>query len=102
MVEILKKALLASVGVTYLTKDKIEEVGKKILQDAHVNETEGRKFVDELVKKSVEAKSSLEKTIADKIQAALHAMNLPTRSDVNELKNRIAELEAQLKKVAGT
>jgi polyhydroxyalkanoate synthesis regulator phasin len=98
MVEILKKALLASVGVTYLTKDKIEEVGKKILQDAHVNETEGRKFVDELVKKSVEAKSSLEKTVTEKIQAALHAMNLPTRNDVNELKNRIAELEAQLKK----
>jgi polyhydroxyalkanoate synthesis regulator phasin len=98
MVEILKKVLLASVGVTYLTKDKIEEVGKKILQDAHVTETEGRKFVDELVKKSVEAKSSLEKTIADKIQAALHAMSLPTRNDVNELKNRIAELEAQLKK----
>jgi polyhydroxyalkanoate synthesis regulator phasin len=98
MVEILKKALLASVGVTYLTKDKIEEVGKKILHDVNVTETEGRKFVDELVKKSVEAKNSLEKTIADKIQATLHAMNLPTRSDVNELKNRIAELEAQLKK----
>jgi polyhydroxyalkanoate synthesis regulator phasin len=44
--------MLASVGVTYLTKDKIEEVGKKILQDAQVNETEGRKFVDELVKKT--------------------------------------------------
>ena len=98
MVEILKKALLASVGVAYLTKDKIEEVGKKILQDAHVNETEGRKFVGELVKKSMEAKSSLEKTVTEKIQAALHAMNLPTRNDVNELKNRIAELEAQLKK----
>jgi polyhydroxyalkanoate synthesis regulator phasin len=98
MVEILKKVLLASVGLTYLTKDKIEDVGKKILQDAHVNETEGRKFVDELVKKSVEAKSSLEKTVTEKIQSALHAMNLPTRNDVNELKNRIAELETQLKK----
>jgi polyhydroxyalkanoate synthesis regulator phasin len=98
MVEILKKAVLATVGITYLTKDKIEEVGKKILQDAHVNETEGRKFVDELVKKSAEAKSSLEKTVTDKIQAALHAMNLPTSKDINELKNRIAELEAHLKK----
>jgi polyhydroxyalkanoate synthesis regulator phasin len=98
MVEILKKALLASVGVAYLTRDKIDEVGKKILQEAHVSETEGRKFVDELVRNSVEAKSSLEKIITEKIQAALHAMNLPTRSDVNELNNRIAELEAQLKK----
>ena len=98
MVEILKKVLLASVGVTYLTKDKIEEVGKKILDDAHVNEIEGRKFVDELIKKSADAKNSLEKTVTEKIQAALHAMNLPTRNDVNELKTRIAELEAQLKK----
>jgi hypothetical protein len=29
MFDILRKALLAGVGVTYLTKDKIEEIGKK-------------------------------------------------------------------------
>jgi polyhydroxyalkanoate synthesis regulator phasin len=98
MFELLRKALLAGVGVTYLTKDKIEEVGKKIAQDAKVNEAEGRKFVDELVKKSMEAKDSLEKTVADKIQTAVHAMNLPTRKDVDELKNRIAELEAKREK----
>jgi polyhydroxyalkanoate synthesis regulator phasin len=98
MVEVLKKLLLTSVGVTYLTKDKIEEIGKKILEDAHVNEIEGRKFVEELIRKSTEAKNSLEKTVAEKVQDALHAMNLPTRKDVNELKEKIAELEAQLKK----
>ncbi|MGB7569456.1 MAG: phasin family protein [Chitinivibrionales bacterium] len=98
MFDILRKALLAGVGVTYLTKDKIEEVGKKIAQDAKVSEAEGRKFVDELVKKSLEAKGSLEKTVAEKIQTAIHAMNLPTRKDVDELKSRIAELEAHRKK----
>jgi polyhydroxyalkanoate synthesis regulator phasin len=98
MFEMLRKALLAGVGVTYLTKDKIEEVGKKIAQDAKVNEAEGRKFVDELVKKSMEAKDSLEKTVGEKIQTAVHAMNLPTRKDIEELKNRIAELEAILPK----
>jgi polyhydroxyalkanoate synthesis regulator phasin len=98
MFDILRKALLAGVGVTYLTIDKIEEVGKKIAQDAKVSEAEGRKFVDELVKKSVEAKGSLEKTVSEKIQTALHALNLPTRKDVDELKSKIAELEAKLKK----
>jgi polyhydroxyalkanoate synthesis regulator phasin len=98
MFDILRKALLAGVGVTYLTKDKIEEVGKKIAQDAKVSEDEGRKFVDELVKKSVEAKGSLEKTVSEKIETVLHAMNLPTRKDVDELKSKIAKLEAHLKK----
>jgi polyhydroxyalkanoate synthesis regulator phasin len=98
MFDILRKALLAGVGVTYLTKDKIEEIGKKIAQDAKVSEAEGRKFVDELVKKSVEAKGSLEKTVSEKIETALHAMNLPTRKDVDELKSKIAKLEAHLKK----
>ena len=98
MFDILRKALLAGVGVTYLTKDKIEEVGKKIAQDAKVSEAEGRKFVDELVKKSVEAKGSLEKTVSEKIETVLHAMNLPTRKDVDELKSKIAKLEAHLKK----
>jgi polyhydroxyalkanoate synthesis regulator phasin len=98
MFEILRKALLAGVGVTYLTKDKIEEVGKKIAQDAKVSEAEARKFVNELVKKSLEAKGSLEKTVAEKIQTAVHAMNLPTRKDVDELKSKIAKLEAKLNK----
>jgi polyhydroxyalkanoate synthesis regulator phasin len=98
MFDILRKAILAGVGVTYLTKDKIEEVGKKIAQDAKVSEAEGRKFVDELVKKSVVAKGSLEKTVTEKIQAAVHAMNLPTRKDVDELKSRITKLEAHRKK----
>lgn len=98
MFDILRKALLAGVGVTYLTKDKIEEIGKKIAQDAKISEEEARKFVDELVKKSMEAKVSLEKTVSEKIQTTIHAMNLPTSKDVDELKNRIAELESQLKK----
>jgi len=98
MIDILKKALLASVGIAYLTKDKIEEIGKKIVQDANVGEAEARKFVDELVQKSVEAKSSLEKTVGEKIQTAIHAMNLPTRKDVDDLHRKIADLEARLKK----
>jgi polyhydroxyalkanoate synthesis regulator phasin len=98
MFDILRKALLAGVGVTYLTKDKIEEIGKKIAQDAKVSEAEARKFVNELVKKSLEAKGSLEKTVAEKIQTAVHAMNLPTRKDVDELKSKIAKLEAKLNK----
>ena len=98
MFDVLRKALLAGIGVTYLTKDKIEEVGKKIAHEANVSEAEARKFVDELIRKSLDAKGSLEKTISEKVQTAVHAMNLPTRKDVNELKNKIAELEAQLKK----
>jgi polyhydroxyalkanoate synthesis regulator phasin len=98
MLEILRKTILAGVGVTYLTKDKIEEVGKKIAQDAKVNEAEARKFVDELIGKSLEAKGALEKNITEKIQTAVHAMNLPTKKDLDELKSRIADLEGQLKK----
>lgn len=98
MFDILRKTILAGVGVTYLTKDKIEEIGKKIAQDSKVSEAEARKFVDELIGKSLEAKGSLEKTITEKIQAVIHAMNLPTRKDVEDLNSKIAELKAQLKK----
>jgi polyhydroxyalkanoate synthesis regulator phasin len=98
MFDILRKAILAGVGVTYLTKDKIEEIGKKIAEDSKVSEAEARKFVDELIGKSLEAKGSLEKTITEKIQSVIHAMNLPTSKDVAELKSEIAKLKAQIKK----
>jgi polyhydroxyalkanoate synthesis regulator phasin len=93
MIEVIKKAMLASVGFAYQTREKAEELGKKFIEEAKLSEVEGKKLVDELVKKSTEARSSFEKLVKDTIDGALKKLDIPTREEVVALKKRIEELE---------
>ena len=46
----LKKTLYAGVGMAFLTRDKIEEMAKKLAEEAKLSEADGKKFIDELLK----------------------------------------------------
>lgn len=94
MFELLKKSVFATVGLALLTREKIEDVAKKIAEDAKLSESEGKQFVDELLKKSEETRLAIEKLINEKIDTALNKMNIPTRSEVNAIDIRLRKLEA--------
>ncbi len=93
MLESLKKTFYAGVGLAFLTRDKIEELGRKMAEEAKLSEGEGKKFVDEILKKSEEAKTSLEKAINSAVSSALDRLDIPRRSELKALEARIQALE---------
>lgn len=96
MLESLKKTLYAGVGLAFLTRDKIEEMGKRLAEEAKLSEGEGRKLVDEFLKKSEEAKAAFDKAVSGAVSAALERIDLPRRSEVKALEARVQALEARL------
>jgi polyhydroxyalkanoate synthesis regulator phasin len=95
MFELIKKTLLAGVGLAYMTKEKAEEAAKKIAAEAKIAEGEGKKFVDELIKKSEEAKAGIEKIVNNTVETALTKLDLPTKAQMKKLEDRIKELEGK-------
>jgi polyhydroxyalkanoate synthesis regulator phasin len=95
MLDSLKKALYAGVGLAFLTRDKIEELGKRLAEEAKLSEPEGRKLVDEFLKKGEDARASLEKMVSGAVNAALERIDIPKRSDLKALEARVQALEAQ-------
>jgi len=93
MVDLLKKSVLTAVGLAVMTGEKIEELGKKIAEDAKLSEQEGKQFVDELKKKGDETKLALEKLINEKVELALKALSIPARSEFTALEKRLTVLE---------
>jgi polyhydroxyalkanoate synthesis regulator phasin len=93
MVDLLKKALYASMGLAFMTKEKIEETVKNLAKEARVSETEGRKLVEDMLKKSAEARTALEATVAKTVEAMLKKLSLPSRKEYEALENRITALE---------
>ncbi len=97
MVELLKKSVYATIGIALMTREKAEEIGKKVAEEARLSENEGKQFVDELVSRADETRSAFEKTVAKQVEATLHNINLPTRSEVEALELRLRKLESSFR-----
>ncbi len=96
MIDLLKKTFLTGVGVAALTKEKIEELAKDFVEKGKITEQEGRALVDDLVTRSEESRLEFQKQIEEKVQAVLAKMNLAKQSEVDGLKEEIAELRRDL------
>ena len=92
MIELVKKALLTGVGVAALSKEKIEDLAKEIVERGKMTDQEGKKLVDQLLSSSEEARQDLQKQIEEKVQTVLDKMDLAKKSDIDALKLEIEEL----------
>jgi polyhydroxyalkanoate synthesis regulator phasin len=99
MIELLKKTAFAGIGLAFMTKEKAEDAAKKIVSEAKIAEGEGKKFVDDLVKRADEARANVEKLIDTGVHAALARLDIPTRSEFRALQERVKELETKENKV---
>jgi polyhydroxyalkanoate synthesis regulator phasin len=95
MVELIKKTVLAGIGLAFMTKEKAEVAANKIVKEAKIKEGEGKKFIEELIKKSEEAKKSIEKLVETAVHTAVTKLDMPTRAEMKKLEERIKELEGK-------
>jgi len=92
MVDLLRKTVLTGIGLAYMTKDKIEEMAKKISAESNLTEEEGRKLAKDLLNQSEEAKRNLETRIDKVVKSALGKLDIPSRQDLQKLESRVEEL----------
>ncbi len=97
MFDLLKKATLMGIGITSMTKDKIEELAKEIIEEGKLSEEEGKKLVEDLLKRSEEARNELESRGEKLVKSALEKLDIPSRAEMEKLQARIKKLETQIK-----
>jgi polyhydroxyalkanoate synthesis regulator phasin len=93
MVELLKKGILTGIGLGLMTKDKIQEYVKKMVEKAELSEEEARKLADELLKQSEETKQKLEEKIDERIEKYIGNLGLATKEDVKKIREEIQALK---------
>ncbi len=113
-----RSLLLASIGAVVLTKDEIESMVARLVEKGEITEQEGRKMVEELlartketgksvtpkvkktveepVEKTEELANKAEEAFAERMQSILNAMNIPSKSDIEELTRKINTLSRKV------
>lgn len=96
MFEYLKKSLLTGVGLALRSKNEIEDLAKEFAQKSKMSQDEARDFLKECQQKYEEARTGFDKKIEKTIEKILSKLDLPSKSDIKALNDRIDDLEKKL------
>ena len=93
MIEFIKKAMFTGIGLASMTKDKVEEVAKEFVEQGNLTEKEGRKLIKDMMDYSEKSRGELETLIDKYVEKAIGKLDLARKSDIDELKGKILELQ---------
>ena len=96
MKELLKNMIYTGVGAAFLTRDKIDEIRKDLVDRGNLTREEGKDFVEDLLKKSDSARDQLELWLSRQVEDRIKGLNLATTDEVDELRRKIEELQIAL------
>lgn len=92
MSDLIKNVVLTSLGVLSLTREKAENLAKDLIRKGELSETEEAKFVKDLMKKAEKAGGEIEEKIEKTVGKTLKKLNIPTRKDLDEIKQKLDKL----------
>ena len=90
--DFIKKSMLIGVGLAALTREKIENTVDELIKKGEISEKEGKEAIDELMEKSKEFKKELTEKVEKAVADAIKKLNIPTRKEFAELKNKVEQL----------
>jgi poly(hydroxyalkanoate) granule-associated protein len=100
MVEMVRKVLLASIGVVALTQEEVEKVINKLIERGEIAEKDGRKLIKDLMekrrKKATEIHGETEDEFQKRMEDVLARMNIASKSDIDSLNRKLTTLSKKL------
>jgi polyhydroxyalkanoate synthesis regulator phasin len=89
----MKKVMLTGIGLAMKTQSEIEEMTKEFIEKSKMNEAEGRKFIDDMMKKYDEARNDMEKKIRDAVADYMAHADIASKKELDALKAEVEDLK---------
>jgi polyhydroxyalkanoate synthesis regulator phasin len=93
MLDMMKKALMAGIGLALKTKDEVEEIARELIQKGKMSEKDGKKFLDDLMARYESAKSNMENWVENAVQDLMKKGKLATRDEIEGLRKEVQDLK---------
>lgn len=101
MSDLFKKAISLGVGLTIVSKEKVEKVVEEFVKRGELAPSESKALVDRLIERGEEESGALKSAIQEQVQRVLKEMKVPVQGDITELQSRIATLERRVVELEG-
>ncbi|MBI4825779.1 MAG: phasin family protein [Nitrospirae bacterium] len=93
--DIFQKTFMAGLGM----QEKFKEFVDELIDKGELSEAQGKKLFDEWSIKAGKTKEDFEKNITDLINKSLDTVNIPKKSEVEELNKKLQALSKKVDKL---
>ena len=95
MIEMLKKTLLAGVGATVVTAEKVESALSDLVDRGRISADEAKETASKIANESKKEFEEARSTLGDLFEEWLEKANVASKRDLDLLEARVAVLEAK-------
>ncbi|MGB9442927.1 MAG: hypothetical protein WCB15_33620 [Desulfobacterales bacterium] len=96
MPDLIRKTLLAGVGLALKTWDEVEDLAKELVDKGKMTEKDGNTFVKDLQKRYEETQKMLEARVEKTVQDFLKKANVVTSDELKAVKKEVRELKKMI------
>lgn len=93
MKDLMNKGLAFGLGLAVVSKEQIEKVVEELVKKGEVSAGESKDLMRDLLEKGEAGKKEMNTRIHEQLEKLLKDLNIPTKSDIERLEQRIQELE---------
>jgi len=96
MLKEIKKGLLSGLGGVLLTKEKVEEIIRKLVDEAKLNKEDARKLKEDLLSTGERQWTQMQESISEAFKKGLKSLDIGSKSEVQRLTERVENLEKRM------
>ena len=96
MPDLIKKTLLAGVGLALKTWDEVEDLAKELIDKGKMSEKDGRKFTKDLQKRYEDTQKKLEARVEKMVKEFFKKADVVTTDELKALKKEVRDLKKMI------
>ncbi len=96
MPDLIKKTLLAGVGLALKTWDEVEDLAKELIDKGKMSEKDGRKFTKDLQKRYEDTQKKLEARVEKMVKEFFKKADVVTTGELKALKKEVRDLKKMI------
>jgi poly(hydroxyalkanoate) granule-associated protein len=103
LVDGVRRLMLAAVGAVAMTRDEMEQFVNRMVDRGEIAERDAKTMISDVMsrrKRDVEvATDEAEARVETRLEQVLNRMNIPSKRDIDELSDKIAQLSARVEEL---
>jgi poly(hydroxyalkanoate) granule-associated protein len=96
LLSVVRKILLAAIGAVVLAQEELENFVNRLVERGEIAQKDGKVLIRDLMEQRKQEVMQTEKKLDDQIEGFLRRRSVLTRSDLETLSAKIAELNEKL------